>query len=284
MSTDRESDASLVGNQLASLVKDLERVVAEDAGRNTVGVQPALLGERVNSVDGSRRSSDKDYPVNNSENIQLQTFRFKMSEDLCLQLYEFSKLHQYDDRKSFKDAWYVWINTVDIESLINIEIKTMKNQGYTGDVIEKLFKSARYYYRKKKSQDFTEPVQRKPYVGISSETLEMIDKHLKEQFEGDLKRTTVTKLLSESKDYTIIENISPAQSFALFCKTHVDVLAKEIQLLKMKQDDSDELLDAGEVIEKFKKTYKNRYYNFKVNIRARNSGQGIQVNEFRSMN
>ena len=132
----------------------------------------------------------KDYTVNNSENIQLQTFRFKMSEDLCVQLYEFSKLHQYDDRKSFKDAWYVWINTVDIESLINIEIKTMKNQGYTGDVIEKLFKSARYYYRKKKSQDSTEPVQRKPYVGVSSETLEMIDKHLKEQFEGDIKRTT----------------------------------------------------------------------------------------------
>ena len=264
-----ESYASLakqVGHQFASRVKDSDKdYPVKDSDKD----YPVKDSDKDYPV----KDSDKDYPVKDSENIQLQTFRFKMSEDLCVQLYEFSKLHQYDDRKSFKDAWYVWINTVDIESLINIEIKTMKNQGYTGDVIEKLFKSARYYYRKKKSQDSTEPVQRKPYVGVSSETLEMIDKHLKEQFEGDLKRTTVTKLLSESKDYRIIENISPAQSFALFCKTHVDVLAKEIQLLKMKQEDSDELLDAGEVIEKFKKTYKNRYYNFKVNIRAKNSGQ-----------
>ena len=88
-------------------------------------------------------------------------------------------------------------------------------------------------------------------------------------------KDSVTKLLRDSHDSVIIENISPAQSFALFCKTHVDVLAKEIQLLKMKQEDSDELLDAGEVIEKFKKTYKNRYYNFKVNIRAKNLRQRI---------
>ena len=35
----------------------LERAVAEGAGRNTVGVQPALLGERGNSGDDCRRSS-----------------------------------------------------------------------------------------------------------------------------------------------------------------------------------------------------------------------------------
>ena len=33
----------------------LERAGAEGVGRNTVGVQPALLGERLNSIDGNRR-------------------------------------------------------------------------------------------------------------------------------------------------------------------------------------------------------------------------------------
>ena len=39
------------------LRRPLERPVAEGAGRNTIGVQPALLGERGNSGDVSRRSS-----------------------------------------------------------------------------------------------------------------------------------------------------------------------------------------------------------------------------------
>lgn len=74
-------------------------------------------------------------------------YRFKFTEEFMQELYTFSKIHQYDDRTDFKEAWIVWMN--DQNELISSEQERMISLGYHGDILEKMYKSARYYFRKK---------------------------------------------------------------------------------------------------------------------------------------
>jgi len=43
-----------------------------------------------------------------NESIKLCTLRFNLSKDLTDELMYFSKLHEFDDRKAFKEAWIKW--------------------------------------------------------------------------------------------------------------------------------------------------------------------------------
>ena len=47
------------------------------------------------------------------------TYRYKLSENINSKIYNFSKIHQYDNRIDFKNAWNIWIqnnnNDIDIE-------------------------------------------------------------------------------------------------------------------------------------------------------------------------
>lgn len=74
-------------------------------------------------------------------------YRFKFTENFMTELYKFSKIHQYDDRKDFKEAWKIW--TEENDDIIELEMCRMLRLGYNGDVLDKMFKSARYYFRKK---------------------------------------------------------------------------------------------------------------------------------------
>ena len=87
--------------------------------------------------------------TNKMTTIKMKVFRYKFTHTLSEFMYDFSKLHRYDDRKGFKEAWNQWIEEEDIKPLINEEIKELHTQGYKGDILDKMFKSARYYYRKK---------------------------------------------------------------------------------------------------------------------------------------
>ena len=74
-------------------------------------------------------------------------YRYKFEEQFMIELYNFSKIHQYDDRKEFKSAWNVW--TEENTELIEHETRRLTNLNYDGDVKDKMFRSARYYFRKK---------------------------------------------------------------------------------------------------------------------------------------
>ena len=46
---------------------------------------------------------------NENELFEINIFRYKFDEDFTSELYKFSKIHQYDHRKDFKEAWNIWI-------------------------------------------------------------------------------------------------------------------------------------------------------------------------------
>ena len=82
--------------------------------------------------------------------IQIPIYRYKFSNDFTEGLFTFAKIHQYDDRKTFKEAWTKWTEENDI--IITNEIRRLKDNGYEGNILDKMFKSARYYFRKKPNQ------------------------------------------------------------------------------------------------------------------------------------
>ena len=168
--------------------------------------------------------------VNNEININI--YRYKFIEEFTYELYKFSKIHQYDHRKDFKEAWNIWIE--DNQGLVDEEVRRLSNLGYDGDILDKMFKSARYYFRKK-STEKKEPQKRRVYIGVEKELLEAMDKHILQNV--------------NNKDY------KPSDGFSVFCKENIEILQEEVNRLCKCG-----LTNHIEIKDKIKKTYKNRYF------------------------
>jgi len=166
-----------------------------------------------------------------------KTFRFVFSEEITQYLHEFSKIHQYDDRKVFKEEWASFIESDDVKPILQNEMKRILHLGYRGDVLDKMFKSARYYFRNKKTKsdedlDNKDKVKR-TYITISKDIHSQMDKHILDQIHKHIDVETK------------ISNIAPSDSFDNY-------------LLQFKEQYS--CMD-DELLKKHKKTYKNRFYN-----------------------
>jgi hypothetical protein len=169
---------------------------------------------------------------NEKDDFIINIFRYKFNNDFINPLYQFSKIHQYDHRKDFKEAWKIWIEEND--DLVSKEIKRLSELDYKGDILDKMFKSARYYFRKK-STEKKEPKKRRNYVGIQSELLEAMDNHI----------------CANKKNV----NYKPSVGFDDFCKQNIDLLKIEVNSLCKSG-----ITDSNEIKTKIKKTYKNRYF------------------------
>jgi hypothetical protein len=159
-------------------------------------------------------------------------FRFKFTQDFMDKLYVFSKIHQYDERNDFKEAWQLWVDENDED--VNAEKRRITSLGYDGDVMEKMFKSARYYFRKK-TDEKKEPKERRKYISVSHDLLEAMDVHILSHIGKD--------------DY------QPKNGFILFCHENEDLLKASINVMLQQGFN-----DSAMIQEKIKKTYKNRYF------------------------
>ena len=99
-----------------------------------------------------------------------------------------------------------------------------------------MFKSARYYFRKKSTEQ-KEPAKRRKYCGLSKDVLDAMDKHIASNITND--------------DY------KPSAGFESFCMINSVLLKNESTRLIINGFN-----DSGEIHEKHKKTYKNRYFMF----------------------
>ena len=207
--------------------------------RQFVGIGYDNISNNYSDIRTSDNLSDslkitRDYIETNERNIDdsINIYRYKFTNDFTNELYKFSKIHQYDHRKDFKEAWEIWID--DNSNLVDDEVRRLTNLGYDGDVLDKMFKSARYYFRKK-STEKKEPVKRRIYVGSQKDLLEAMDDHIKCNISsGEFK---------------------PADGFDEFCKKNVDILKDQVnQLIRSG------ITDSNEIKSKIKKTYKNRYF------------------------
>ena len=185
-------------------------------------------GNGANDSDEKSRNST----LNRASSINI--YRYKFTQEFMDEIYQFAKIHQYDERKDFKEAWEVWMETQ--SEIINSEVNRLTALNYQGDIIDKMFKSARYYFRKKGTVK-KEPVQRSNYIAVNKELLDAMDQHI---------ITNITK-----KEY------KPSEGFVDFCDTNIELLKEEVARLF---EEEGVQKDAKIVEKKIKKTYKNRYF------------------------
>ena len=171
------------------------------------------------------------YNTKDTFGSDLLIYRYKFSEQITTALYNFAKLHQYDDRKVFKEYWLIWRE--DNSKMIEIEINRLQDLNYNKDIEDKMFKSARYYFRKKQTV-VQEPKERRFYISVQKELLESIDKH-------------ILTCINERK-------LKPSDGFSDFCENNREKLKEEI--IRLVNCD----MKNNEIINKIKKTYKNRYF------------------------
>ena len=165
-----------------------------------------------------------------------RVLRHEFSSALTEHLAAFANLHEYDDRKTYKEAWMAWLAHDEIAALLTTEVARLSDLGYKGDVLDKLYKSGRYYFRGKRPNEANAEKARK-YVLLNHALLDAMDDHIERGLQHD-------------------DAYTPASGFADFCNLHADdaVLKAEVASLS-------ERLSSGEAVHaKLKKTYKNRYF------------------------
>ena len=171
--------------------------------------------------------------MNMATNTKTKIYRHKFSPRFLEYLNDFSRIHRYDTADAFKDNWEIWCD--ENKDIIEEERKNLKEQGYDGKVLVKMYKSARYYF-KTKSNKKTEPVKRRNYIGLDSEFRDLMDNHI--------------------ENVCARREMKPSDGFIDFMDQviYVDKINTETVRLKsynFKQE---------EIFAKMKKTYKNRYF------------------------
>jgi hypothetical protein len=170
-----------------------------------------------------------------NENNKNKIFRYKFDKEVVNEMYKFSKEHKDLSKKDFTDNWERW--KISHSEMIQNEVNRLQSIGCTGDIEKKLFRSSRYYLSKKKEE--STPKQRRKYVSLDRDFIEIMDNHIQQHFSGNSDRS------------------SPKECYSDFASNSASHIENEID--RMFQDDN---FSRQEGQLKIKKTYKNRVYQF----------------------
>ena len=161
----------------------------------------------------------------------VKTYRFKFTPEFLGVLTRFSITHQYDTPKDFKEAFGSFKD--EFKNEIEREINVLNENGYKGDAIDKMYKSARYYFKNKDySQKNKTEKKRRKYITQDKEFISSVDEHIE----------------------TIIEDMKPSEGFEQFKEKFTEEYNNEQERL------SEYFTDKLDIEQKIKKTYKNRYF------------------------
>lgn len=205
-------------------------------------------------------------------NIKLQMAKQIFSEEFSKVLHAFSKQHYEEPLKQFRQSWQAWISKSDIQTQMIREIERMRTNNFIGtdeEIRQKIYTSARFYYRKKekrakklasdlqkeqedKEQNTNKMSKHKPYIGFSKEFIQLMDNEIKDKIlqkadTDDTKKTEAIKL-------------NQKKAFHTFTTAHVTEISEEFGKLKTKYDELEEHFVAKEIANKLKKAYQNRFY------------------------
>lgn len=225
--------------------------------------------------------------VTAATNNNIKTYRHEFSKEFMADLSRFSKVHQFDDRHTYKSEWMKWAQQENIAEAIEIEKRRLEENGYKGDIEDKMFKAGRYYFRKKSAaataatatatqsvpdlpthtatatglsseagvvNGRTPPQHRRTYITMSKACIKMMDEHIH----------------NASTAGSNIE-FKPSSCYSDFYKNKMssDEMTKEIEFVIEKYEKTpgamsnitpEELTE--QIMDKIKKTYKNRYYKY----------------------
>lgn len=169
---------------------------------------------------------------------EYKKYRFDFTKDVAGLMYSFTKEHRDETAKNFRANWNEWINREEIKRILTTECELLLNQGFKGDAWDKMYKSARYYYKKQPSDTASKHQAKqkgtKHTNRFSLNFLQMID-------------TNISKHMQDDKPQI--------ELFNEFCETMSEEIIYELRVIKTEMGEIPE-----DIKEKLKKTYKNRFY------------------------
>ena len=166
--------------------------------------------------------------------IDPTTYRFKFCTELTGALAEFAKEYSSVSRKDFQKAWTNFMDQY--KDIIDSERARLEHLGYRGCPVDKMYKSARYYFRGKSvvRGEKQTAIQRKKYTPIDKNLLALISQHIADNVHD--------------------ADFSPANGFNDFCLSQK--LAIETAVQRLLECGA----EGGEIPARIKKAYKNRYF------------------------
>lgn len=160
-----------------------------------------------------------------------QIYRYKFSDHFLEELKSFASVHRHDEIPVFREHWDIWVTKNKEE--ITREEQTLKTNDYAGNILEKMYKSVRYYY-KNKSLEEKKPAERRIYISLKLNVRNDIDEH-------------INGIINKEKPAVAYEN------YIENIKYQATYLNEKVRLMQLGLDETDADI-------KIKKTYKNRYF------------------------
>ena len=227
----------------------------------------------------------------------IKTYRHEFSKGFMVELSRFSKVHQYDDRQTYKSEWQKWTSQDEIAEAMEVERRRLQENGYTGDIDDKMFKAGRYYFRKKTSTVVadqtittvtttddnniaTDPpspaatpspatAQRRTYITMSKKCIRLMDEHIQRAASTPAPTTAPTAVFKPSVCY---DDFYQTQMATAAMTTEIGNIIEKYEKTPgaMSNQTADELTE--EIMDKIKKTYKNRYYKYISSMRRGSDG------------
>lgn len=159
-------------------------------------------------------------------------YRYNFTDEFKQSIKHFSTKHKDDSFVDFKIYFERWCD--EYKTQIEDEYKILLRNGYEGDVMDKIFKSARYYFVKKSNSKKPEKKERKKYTCKNSKFLKLVKDHI-----------------NNIKD----DHIKPSEAYNNFAEKHGVIIEDFIKSLT-----SDDSYDKKGAKAKVKKIYKNKYF------------------------
>lgn len=235
----------------------------------------------------------------------IKTYRHEFSKEFMAELSRFSKVHQYDDRQTYKSEWQKWTSQDEIAEAMEVERRRLHENGYTGDIDDKMFKAGRYYFRKKSSTTVTTtinnniatdppsppaaaPAQRRTYITMSKQCIRLMDQHIQRAAASTPAPAASTTAAPPAvfKPSVCYDDFYQTQMTTAAMTTEIGNIIEKYEKTPgaMSNQTADELTE--EIMDKIKKTYKNRYYKYISSMRrssdggeANNNGDGDDDND-----
>ena len=166
------------------------------------------------------------------------TYRFKFNKEILDSIKVFSKIHSEDCGEDFLDAFQLWKRAN--HELIDKEEKRIVDLGFKGNIEEKIYKSARYYFKNKKTKPIASNNKylKTNYIPRNPSFFLLLEKYIKNN--SSQKASILYKQFMAETDNEISSEIS-----------------KEMIRLKNYQ------LNDVECLKKIKKSFNNAYYKIK---------------------
>ena len=234
----------------------------------------------------------------------IKTYRHEFSKEFMAELSRFSKVHQYDDRQTYKSEWQKWTSQAEIAEAMELERRRLQENGYTGDIDDKMFKAGRYYFRKKTSTVVadqtittgtttinnniaTDPpspaapaapvatLQRRTYITMSKQCIRLMDEHI-QRAAASTPTTAAATPAAVFKPSVCYDDFYQTQMATAAMTTEIGNIIEKYEKTPgaMTNISPEEL--TNQIMDKIKKTYKNRYYKYTSSAIINNNTEQIQ--------